>query len=148
VQALITILTSLPPLPNTTTPSSLATSGGEADPNPAIQTLLPALPSEVRLAAVQGLQSLALQHSSKGRQIFSSANVQQLLQPSLTVLAQQYKVPQAVKGRVGGNNGVGERQRRLTVGNYVGPASVGDNRMAVEMHQRLCTVVGYARCSA
>ncbi len=151
MQALITILTSLPPLPNTTTPSSLATSGGEADPNPAIQTLLPALPSEVRLAAVQGLQSLALQHSSKGRQIFSSANVQQLLQPSLTVLAQQYKVPQAVKGSLapgGGNNGVGERQRRLTVGNYVGPASVGDNRMAVEMHQRLCTVVRYARCSA
>ncbi|KAL0039095.1 hypothetical protein WJX77_007663 [Trebouxia sp. C0004] len=145
LQALITIFTSLPPLPNTTTPSSLATSGGEADPNPAIQTLLPSVPSEVCVAAVQGLQSLALQQSSKGHHIFSPANVQQLLQPSLTVLAQQYKIPQAVKGSLApgeGKNGVAERERRSTVGKFNGTAGVGDTRMAVESYQRLCTVVG------
>ena len=149
MQALITVFISLPPLPDTTTPASLATSNG--GPNPAIQTVLPALPSEVHLAAVQGLQSLALQQSSKGHQIFSPANVQQLLQPSLAVLAQQHKAPQAVKGSLvpgGGNNGVAERQRRPTVGNFTGIAGVSDNRMAVEMHQRLCKVVRYALCSA
>ncbi len=151
MQGLITILTSLPPLLNTTTPSSLATSGGEANPNPAVQTLLPAVPSEVRLAAVQGLQSLALQQSSKGHQIFSPANVQQLLQPSLIALAQQYKVPQAVKGSLapgGSKNGVAERQKNPTVGKFTGTAGVGDDRMPVETHQRLCKVVRYARCSA
>ncbi|KAL0046980.1 hypothetical protein WJX82_003486 [Trebouxia sp. C0006] len=56
LQALITVLTSLPPLPNMTTPSSLATSTGEADQNPATQTLLPAGPSEQykRPQAVKG----------------------------------------------------------------------------------------------
>jgi hypothetical protein len=151
VQALIAIFTSLPPLPNMTTPSSLATSNGEADQNPAIQTLLPASSSEVRLAAVQGLQSIALQHSSKGHQIFSPANVQQLLQPSLIALAQQYKAPQAVKGSlapVGGKNGVAERQRKPTVGKLTGSAGVGNDRMTAEMHQRLCKVVRYAGGSA
>ncbi len=151
LQALITVLTSLPPLPNMTTPSSLATSTGEADQNPATQTLLPAGPSEVRLAAVQGLQSLALQHSSKGHQIFSPANVQQLLQPSLIALAQQYKRPQAVKGSLapgGGKNEVAERQKRPTVSKFTGIADVGDNRMTAEMHQRLCKVIGYAQHTA
>ena len=151
MQALTTILTSLPPVPNMTTPSSLATSNGGADLTSAIQTLLPTLPSEVHLAAVQGLQSLALQQSSKGHQIFSPANVQQLLQPSLTVLAQQYKRPQAVKGSLapgGGNNGVAERQRRPTAGNCTATSGVSDNRMTVDMRQRLCETVRYAHHSA
>ncbi|KAL0029223.1 hypothetical protein WJX79_004037 [Trebouxia sp. C0005] len=66
LQAVITVFSSLPPLPNTTTPPPLATSNGQADLEPAIQTRLPAVPSEVRVAALQALQSLALQHSSKG----------------------------------------------------------------------------------
>ncbi len=146
VQGLIAICTLLPPLPNTTTPSSLATSSREAE-----QTLLPAVPSEVCVAAVQGLQSLALQQSSKGQQIFSPSNVQQLLQPSLVALAQQYKVPQAVKGSLapgGGNNGVLGRQRKPIVGNFTATAGVGDNRMTVEMHQRLCKTVRYTHNTA
>ncbi|DBA69517.1 TPA: hypothetical protein ACH3X2_012720 [Trebouxia sp. C0005] len=144
LQAVITVFSSLPPLPNTTTPPPLATSNGQADLEPAIQTRLPAVPSEVRVAALQALQSLALQHSSKGHQIFSPANVRQLLQPSLTVLAQQHKAPQAVKGSLasgGGKNGVAERQTRPTVGKLPGITDVDVDRMAVEMHKQLCEIV-------
>lgn len=103
------------------------------------------------MAALQALQSLALQHSSKGHQIFSPANVRQLLQPSLTVLAQQHKAPQAVKGSLasgGGKNGVAERQTRPTVGKLPGITDVDVDRMAVEMHKQLCEIVRYACCSA
>ncbi len=87
----------------------------------------------VAIAAHQVLHSLALQHSSRGHQIFTAANVQQLLQPSLDLLSQLQKTQQPVKGSAvsgEGRKGTYKGQHKLAVGKAEGSSLFGWECMA------------------
>ena len=149
MQALIAIQqSSNQSLPSATMPPPPSTTKGKINIKPALQVA--AMSSDVRSAALHGLQSLALLHSSKDVHIFSPANIQQLLQPSLVFLPEQQKGLPSGKGSPAsrrGKAGAIEGKKRVAMGKAAGSAALGSSVMTADMHWGHWSLARYADVS-